>query len=147
MARSFRKETPRDLPHSEQPDSSPISWARAIFLRDGYRDNLRSGRGKVETVVGPLHCLITLEVQTGDTVLLGFRPAAFLVAKDGCAGAINTFRAQISSMTFAGDYLECEVRVQDQPLRVLLDPYQEFKTGDVISLHIPQDRLATVARL
>ena len=106
-----------------------------------------TGRGKVETVVGPLHCLITLEVQPGDTVLLGFRPAAFLVAKDGCAGAINTFRAQISSMTFAGDYLECEVRVQDQPLRVLLDPYQEFKTGDVISLHIPQDRLATVARL
>jgi hypothetical protein len=37
--------------------------------------------------------------------------------------------------------------VKNQQLRALLDPYREFKVGDMISLHIPAERLATVALL
>jgi iron(III) transport system ATP-binding protein len=140
--------TPREIYLTPRDRFVADFLGKSNFLEGRVLEVIPStGRGKVDTGVGPLHCLITLEVQPGDAVLLGFRPAAFLVAKDGCAGNINTFRGQISSISFAGDFLECQVRVQDQQLRILLDPYQEFKMGDVISLHIPQDRLATVARL
>ena len=103
--------------------------------------------GKIDTAVGSLDCVITLAVKPGDSVLLGFRPAALRVGDDGCAGKANTFRAEIASTSFAGDFLECELRVENQRLRALLDPYREFKVGDVISLHIPAERLATVATL
>ena len=106
-----------------------------------------SKRGKVDTVVGPLDCVITLAVKPGDSVLLGFRPAALRVADDGCAGKPNVFRGEISSTSFAGDFLECQVQVKNQQLRALLDPYREFKAGDTVSLHITAERLATVAVL
>jgi iron(III) transport system ATP-binding protein len=106
-----------------------------------------SKRGKVDTIVGPLDCVVTLAVKPGDSVLLGFRPAALRVVDDGCGGKTNAFRGEISSTSFAGDFLECQVRVKNQQLRALLDPYREFKVGDMISLHIPAERLATVALL
>jgi iron(III) transport system ATP-binding protein len=106
-----------------------------------------SKRGKVDTIVGPLDCVVTLAVKPGDSVLLGFRPAALRVVDDGCGGKTNAFRGEISSTSFAGDFLECQVRVENQQLRALLDPYREFKVGDMISLHIPAERLATVALL
>ncbi|HUK41563.1 MAG TPA: TOBE domain-containing protein, partial [Candidatus Acidoferrales bacterium] len=106
-----------------------------------------SNRGKVETPIGLLHCLTTRAVKPGDWVLLGFRPAALRIVDDGCAGKTNTFRAEIAFTSFAGDFLECQLRVENQPLRAFLDPYWEFKTGDVISLHIPPERLATITAL
>ena len=133
--------TPKDRFVADFLGKSNFFEGRVLELFPG------TGRGKVDTTIGPLHCLITLAVKPGDAVLLGFRPAALRVVEDRCAGKTNTFHAEISSSSFAGDFLECQVRVENQQLRALLDPYREFKVGDVISLRIPEDRLATVALL
>jgi hypothetical protein len=48
---------------------------------------------------------------------------------------------------FAGDFLECQVRVVDERLRVKLDPFQELNNVEAIYLHIPPGRCTVVARL
>ena len=133
--------TPKDRFVADFLGKSNFLEGRVLELFPG------AGQGKVDTAIGTLHCLITLAVKPGDTVLLGFRPAALKVLHDGRAGKINALRGEISSTSFAGDFLECQVRVENKQLRALLDPYREFKVGEVISLQIPEDRLATVALL
>ena len=133
--------TPKDRFVADFLGKSNFLEGRVLELFPG------AGQGKVDTAIGTLHCLITLAVKPGDTVLLGFRPAAVRVLDDGRVGKINALRGEISSTSFAGDFLECQVRVENQQLRALLDPYREFKVGEVISLQIPEDRLATVALL
>jgi len=133
--------TPKDRFVADFLGKSNFLEAKVLEVSAGTK------RGKVHTVVGSLDCMITQSVRPGDLVLLGFRPAAIRLMKDGYGDNSNTFRAEIDSASFAGDFLECQLRVKNVHFRALLDPYQEFKSGDVISLHIPAERLSTVATL
>jgi iron(III) transport system ATP-binding protein len=133
--------TPKDRFVADFLGKSNFLEGRVVEVRTG------SKRGKVDTVVGQLDCVITLAVKPADSVLLGFRPAALRVVDGGCVGKTNVFRGEISSTSFAGDFLECQIQVKNQQLRALLDPYRDFKASDTVSLHIPAERLATVALL
>ncbi|MBI4526130.1 MAG: ABC transporter ATP-binding protein [Deltaproteobacteria bacterium] len=103
--------------------------------------------GTAETEFGPLQCTVTFDAKPGDRVLLAVRPAGIQVGPNGAAGDRNTFRGQLESISFVGDFLECQVQVGSVRLRIILDPYREFRVGQTIALSIPGDRLATVAKL
>jgi len=133
--------TPKDRFVADFLGKSNFLEAKVLEISAGAK------RGKVQTIAGALDCMITRAVKPGDSVLLGFRPAALRLIDDGCTADSNTFRAEIDSASFAGDFLECQLRVKNQHFRALLDPYQECKSGDVIALHIPAERLAIVATL
>ena len=103
--------------------------------------------GLVDTPVGQIQCLITIEAQAGDDVLLAVRPGGILVSRQESNINGNTFQGRIESSAFIGDFLECQIRAGDQLLRVMLDPYEEYKSGDRVFIRMPADRLLTLAKL
>ena len=105
-----------------------------------------SGFGRIETAAGSLESRITGDVKVGDPVLVGFRPAAIRIVDDGCAGR-NTFTGEIRTISFAGDFLECQIRVHDRELRALMDPYRELHIGNRVLIQIPAERVTTIASL
>ncbi len=106
-----------------------------------------SKRATVHTGIGPLQCVITIDARAGEAVLLAVRPAAIQAVRNGSVKDQNTLKGQLESISFVGDFLECQVRMSDLHLRVILDPYQEMRVGETIFLRIPEDRLAAVAKL
>jgi iron(III) transport system ATP-binding protein len=107
----------------------------------------KDGFGLVDTSVGQIQCLITIDAQAGDTVLLAVRPGGILVSRQESNINGNTFQGQIESTVFVGDFLECQIRAGSQLLRAMLDPYEEFNPGEMVFIRMPADRLVTVAKL
>ena len=101
----------------------------------------------VETSVGRMRCVINTDAQVGDTLLLAVRPGGIIVSRCGSSVDGNTFQGQIESTVFVGDFLECQIRAGDQLLRVMLDPYEDYKSGDRVFIRMPADRLLTVGKL
>ncbi len=104
-------------------------------------------RGRVETVLGPLECTLAPEVQPGDAVLVAIRPESFQVQWRGSPGDENSFAGRVETVVFAGDYLECQVSVDGQLLRIKVDAFHELATDQPIALRVPAERCITVARL
>jgi iron(III) transport system ATP-binding protein len=146
--RIVQEGTPREIFLTPRDRFVADFLGKSNFLEGHIHELLPgAGRGRVQTAAGDLECRITVDAKIGDAVLLGFRPAALQVLDGERGGRTNTFRAEVSGTSFAGDFLECQLRVGNQQLRALLDPYREFKAGDLISLAIPADRLTTVTPL
>ncbi len=103
--------------------------------------------GLVDTPVGQIQCLITIEAQAGDDVLLAVRPGGILVSRQESNINGNTFQGRIESSAFIGDFLECQIRVGDLLLRAMLDPYEEFNSGETVFIQMPANRLITIAKL
>lgn len=101
----------------------------------------------VETSVGRMRCVINTDAQVGDALLLAARPGGIIVSRRGSSVDGNTFQGQIESTVFVGDFLECQIRAGDQLLRVMLDPYEDYKSGERVFIRMPANRLLTVAKL
>jgi len=101
----------------------------------------------IDTVVGRMRCVITQDVDAGDAVLLAVRPSGIQVRRTAPSEDGNTFQGNIQTLNFIGDFLECLVKTGDELVKVMLDPYQEFKVGEQVYLHVPSDRLVTIAKL
>ncbi|MCZ6486256.1 MAG: ABC transporter ATP-binding protein [Acidobacteria bacterium] len=101
----------------------------------------------IDTAVGRMRCVITQDVDTGDAVLLAVRPSGIQVRRTAPSEDGNTFQGNIQTLNFIGDFLECLVKTGDELVKVMLDPYQEFKVGEQVYLHVPSDRLVTIAKL
>jgi iron(III) transport system ATP-binding protein len=104
--------------------------------------------GMVETKVGRIQCVVTKEVNPGDEVLLVVRPQGIIVSRTASSAANgNNLFGTIRAVSFVGDFQECHVTTADERLTVMLDPYQDFKVGEDVCLHVPTERLAIVAKL
>ena len=101
----------------------------------------------IDTAVGRMRCVITQDVDTGDAVLLAVRPSGIQVSRTAPSEDGNTFQGNIQTLNFIGDFLECLVKTGDELVKVMLDPYQEFNVGEQVYLHVPSDRLVTIAKL
>ncbi len=101
----------------------------------------------IDTAVGRMRCVITQDVDTGDAVLLAVRPSGIQVRRTAPSEDGNTFQGNIQTLNFIGDFLECLVKTGDELVKVMLDPYQEFNVGEQVYLHVPSDRLVTIAKL
>ena len=101
----------------------------------------------VDTAVGRMRCVITQDVDAGDAVLLAVRPSGIQVRRTAPSEDGNTFQGNIQTLNFIGDFLECLVKTGDELVKVMLDPYQEFNVGEQVYLHVPSDRLVTIAKL
>jgi ABC-type sugar transport system ATPase subunit len=104
--------------------------------------------GTVETKMGLIQCVVAKEVNVGDEVLLVVRPQGIIVSRTAAATANgNNLLGTIQAVSFVGDFQECHVTAADERLTVILDPYQDFKVGENVCLHVPTERLAVVAKL
>jgi iron(III) transport system ATP-binding protein len=148
LGRIIQEGTPREIYLNPKDRFVADFLGKSNFLEARVVEPSSATRpGKVDSVIGTLECLIAHDLKPGDSLLLAVRPAGIQVARNGSATEPNTLRGEIDSISFAGDFLECQVLVQKQPLRLFLDPYQQYKVGDTVFLHIPHDRLTAVAKL
>jgi iron(III) transport system ATP-binding protein len=110
--------------------------------------NAATKTGFVETKIGRIQCVVTKEVNIGDEVLLVVRPQGIIVSRTAAATANgNNLLGTIQAVSFVGDFQECHINAADERLTVILDPYQDFKVGENVCLHVPTERLAVVAKL
>jgi iron(III) transport system ATP-binding protein len=102
----------------------------------------------IETKVGHIQCALKQPITVGDTVLLAVRPSGIHVARTPFKETTNNIAGTIQTVNFIGDLLECQVKAgNDEILRVMLDPYLEFKVGEKVYLHLPTDRLVIVGKV
>ena len=58
--------------------------------------------------------------------------------------AINRVQGTIETLLFVGDAYECEVRVNETLLMARIDPYTDFKTGDMVVLLVAAEHCLLV---
>jgi iron(III) transport system ATP-binding protein len=94
----------------------------------------------VETPIGPFHCAVPAKAPIGSEVTLALRPEAFFTTRTRPAETANVIEGKVEQVSFVGDYIEYQVKIADQILRVRSDPYEEFGRGDTAFLRIPPER-------
>lgn len=146
--RIIQEGTPREIYLAPSDQFVADFLGKSNFIEGRLvEQKIKDSLGSVDTSVGRLQCLITIEAQAGDTVLLAVRLGGILVSRQGSNVNGNTFQGKIESSVFVGDFLECQIRVGDLLLRAMLDPYEEFNSGETVFIQMPANRLITIAKL
>lgn len=90
---------------------------------------------EVDSRVGRIACEAQHGFKVGDAVVVAIRPEHILLAADG-AGDTNALTGIVASASFIGTAMDCIVRIEDFPLRVMILPDQSPKLGDRLTLHV-----------
>ncbi len=133
--------SPRDIYLSPKNTfaASFVGQSNLFKARVTSRDN-GGDRGTVETGIGPLICYLPRQHQEGDVLLVAIRPEAILADLRRPERNENVFEAEVESVTFIGDALECEFRIGDGLVRVKADPVLELREGIRAYLYLPPSR-------
>ena len=140
--------TPRDIYLAPNDRFVADFLGKSNFLRGRVVEPADFSRlAVVETNVGRMRCILSRQATMGDTVLLAVRPSGIHVGRAPSNEDSNNILGSIQTVNFVGDFLECQVKAGEELLRVMLDPYHEFKVGEKVYLHLPTDRLVSVGKL
>lgn len=134
--------TPHELYFTPRDEFVANFLGRSNFL-DGVVVSLgpAEGCGLVDTAIGSIHSAKLAAAQERDRVLVAIRPEGITIGDNAVDGPmVNRMRGRIERVIFGGDFLECEVRVNDQLLRAKLDPYQDVREDQVVDLSLPAER-------
>ena len=98
----------------------------------------------VETALGPLE--ISATNRPDGEVLVMIRPEAVEIARNGSGSAPsatphNNLVGSIESYSFQGRVARCRAGVSDTQLQLTVPPYQQFRQGEKILLHLPRERI------
>ncbi|MFZ0548419.1 MAG: ABC transporter ATP-binding protein [Candidatus Promineifilaceae bacterium] len=89
----------------------------------------------VETAVGPLE-IVRNSVPDGN-VLLTIRPEAIEIGSNGH----NNLPARVRSYNYRGLIAYCNIGVDGQELQVVAPPFRPYQEGELITLHLPRERI------
>jgi len=78
-------------------------------------------------------------VAKGDDVLIFVRPENIKVFKERPGSGSNAFAGEIISVTFLGEFADCQLRVGPEVLWVRLHPLADFKEQEKIFIQIDHD--------
>ena len=97
-------------------------------------------QARLDTVMGPL-ALGTPDGLAVDTAAaIAVRPEAIMCSRTPPASKINVFEGTVRRATFLGTFVDGDVQVGEQTLRVSFNPYESFAPGEHVYVHIPPDR-------
>ncbi|HET7089431.1 MAG TPA: ABC transporter ATP-binding protein [Anaerolineae bacterium] len=106
-------------------------------------DPVEDGARLVETQHGNLLCHVPADIQKGETVLISIRPQNVLVSREPAPNAHNVFEGKVRVSVFLGEYVDCQIEVGNDVLRVHLHPRLRISRGEEVFVHLPRD-LCTV---
>ncbi len=115
----------------ERPVDSEVA---RFFGGINFLPGIKRGR-IVETDIGPLEVGDT-ERPDGD-VLVTIRPEAVEVGKNGH----NNLVGLVESYSFQGLVARCGAGISDTQLQLTVTPYQRFRRGEKILIHLPRERI------
>ncbi len=140
--------TPRQIFLTPRDQFVADFLGKSNFLKGQVVERTRASQiANVDTAVGRMRCVVTEDIDGGEAVVLAVRPSGIQVNRTAPSEDENTFRGTIHSLNFIGDFMECQVQAGNELVKVMLDPYQEFRLGEEVYLHIPSERLATITEL
>jgi ABC-type Fe3+/spermidine/putrescine transport system ATPase subunit len=115
----------------ERPEDSEVA---RFFGGINFLPGIKRGR-IVETALGPLEVGAT-DRPDGD-VLVTIRPEAVEVGQNGH----NNLVGSVESYSFQGLVARCGAGISDTQLQLTVPPYQHFRRGEKILLHLPRERI------
>lgn len=101
-------------------------------------DPVEDGARLVETRHGNLLCLVPADIQKGEEVLISIRPQNALVSRETTSGARNVFTGKVRVAAFLGEYVDCQVEVGGDLLRIHLHPRLNIRRGEEVFVHLPR---------
>lgn len=137
--------TPRaiyDRPH----DRFTASFVGSTNFIAGTVTGERGANGfrPIATPHGTMFAPVPAEQRTGDAVIVAARPQNILVSMTPFVALENSFAGRVREVVFVGDYLDCQIEVQEASLRVYIHPRLSIERGDQLYLHLPPELCAVM---
>jgi iron(III) transport system ATP-binding protein len=108
-----------------------------------FGDSSSTRPGCVQTQHGLLHCELPGGFRAGDHVIITLRPENIGVLRDHPGQPLDfvgtVLEGKVEIAAFMGDFLDCRVRVGDQPFRVKVHPSFALAVGARVYLRLPKE--------
>jgi iron(III) transport system ATP-binding protein len=100
------------------------------------------GLARVETPVASLLCAVDQgqNLASGNGLLLLIRPENIRLSVNGVSREGNLWKGELTSATFLGECIDCEIACRDLMIRARVDPFFEAKPGDEVFLQVDPKR-------
>ena len=99
--------------------------------------------GCVQTHHGLLHCEMPGGLSAGDHVVITLRPENIGILRDHPGQSLDfvgtVLEGKVEIAAFMGDFLDCRIRVGDQPFRVKVHPSFSLVVGERVYLRLPKE--------
>ncbi len=105
-------------------------------LIEGKIAETGAGQARISTALGDFFCIVPPEIRPADAVLIFVRPENLQIVASGEAPPQNTYGGEIRSLTFLGEYVDCQIRSQDILLKARLHPSCGLREGEGIRFRV-----------
>jgi iron(III) transport system ATP-binding protein len=102
--------------------------------------------GLVETSVGHIECHLPDGAQKGDEIQLMIRPEGIDIFQGNPEGKKNVVQGEVEFVTFQGDNVEFQVRIEDTHCRVKSDSLTDIGKERKVQLYFPPERCLLIRR-
>lgn len=129
--------TPREI-YLKPCESFIADFVGRINFLDG-EVSLHDMDKVVQTPIGRLECT-GLEISPdGHNVKLGIRAESIKFVSNAEEGYENVFKGLVKSAVFLGEYIDCEVIIDDHSFSVKVPPEIEVTVGSQVNVMLPRD--------
>ena len=93
---------------------------------------------------GKVRCRFLGEIRAGDEVEVLIRPENISVSLSSPDVVENVWQAAVDQVTFLGECQDCNVKIQDESLRIRVHPALELKPGQKVYLETNPHRCSAI---
>lgn len=138
---------PRDI-YLQPRDAFTANFIGRINLYEGkvLRSPAKNGLAVVQVPIGEVLCRLPDGLLDGDAIQLMIRPEGVSILENSREQNNNTLDGEVELVTFQGDTVEYQIRVQSQHCRVKSDSLKEIGKDRKVSLYFPPERCLVVRR-
>jgi len=104
------------------------------FFEGRVLESPRNGLGTVKTPQGEFRCVLPASIPSGAEALVAIRPESFLVSAEMHGNVANLLRGKVEKSVFLGDFIDCQIRVGEQIVRVKLPPTSDLSQAEEVFL-------------
>jgi iron(III) transport system ATP-binding protein len=104
------------------------------FFEGTVAESSGNGMGLVRTARGELRCYIPSSIAKGAQALVSVRPESFQIVRERPRIECNVLEGTIDKFVFLGDFIDCQVLMDDQPVRVKVPATSDLNQGERVFL-------------
>ena len=135
----LQEATPRDLYFKPSHTFVAEFIGQVNFFEGAVVENSGAGMGRVTTGHGDLVCSVPAGMVKGARALIALRPENLRIAVANGQAPLNAIRGRVSKNVFLGDFVDCQIAIQDKMVRAKLPPVTNVAEGsDVFLTFDPQ---------
>jgi iron(III) transport system ATP-binding protein len=104
------------------------------FFEGTVAESSGNGMGLVSTPQGDLRCYIPSSLPSGAKALVTVRPESFHVLRERTTNELNVLEGKVDKFVFLGDFIDCQILMGEQPVRVKFPATSELNQGERVFL-------------